>query len=456
MDGMTGDRIQAADLTRVLAGQAATLAYDDLPAPARELARQCVLDYLGVTLAGTRDELVRLLLAEMAEAGGAPQASIVGHETRLPALSAALVNGAAAHALDYDDVNMAMPGHPSVAILPGLLALAEIRRSSGAEVVTAFVAGYETACRIGAALQPGHYNLGFHSTGTVGALGAAAACARLLGLDAEATATALGIAGTQAAGLKSQFGTMCKPFHAGKASQNGLLAARLAARGFTSRTDIVECVQGFAPTHGPDFSPEAALAAPAGGLHLFANLFKYHAACYLTHAPIECARRLREKYRLAPNAIAGIVLRLNASCERVCNIAAPVDGLQSKFSLRQTVAMALAGVDTASLDAYSSENALDPGLVKLRGRVRLDWQDNWPQTLSELEVELNGGRRIAARHDAGVPATDIAEQGERLTTKFDTLAEPMLGAPRTRELREMIFGLDGVSDISDLCRLAAA
>src|SRR6266478_2320864 len=352
-----------------------------------------------------------LLLDEMAEAGGAPQASIIGHETRLPALSAALVNGAAGHALDYDDVNMAMPGHPSVAILPGLLALAEIQRSSGREVITAFVAGYETACRIGLALQPGHYNLGFHSTGTVGCLGAAAACARLLGLDAEATARALGIAGTQAAGLKSQFGTMCKPFHAGKASQSGLLAARLAARGFSSRPDLVECVQGFALTHGPDFSPEAALATPEAGLHLFANLFKYHAACYLTHAPIECARRLRDEHRLTPEAVVGITLRLDASCERVCNIRAPVDGLQSKFSLRQTVAMALAGVDTASLGAYSAENALDPGLVELRERIGFDWQNNWPQTLSELELGFADGRHVSARHDAGIPAPDVAEQG---------------------------------------------
>src|SRR6516225_5487856 len=218
-------------LTHVLASKAAGLDYDNLPPPARELVRQCVLDYLGVAVAGASDGLVRLLLDEMNEAGGAPKASVIGHELRLPALSAALVNGAAAHALDYDDVNMAMPGHPSVAILPALLALAELRHSSGHAVATAFVAGYETTCRIGAALQPGHYNLGFHSTGTIGSFGAAAACARLLGLDAETTAIALGIAGTQAAGLKSQFGTMCKPFHAGRASQNGLLAARRAAGG---------------------------------------------------------------------------------------------------------------------------------------------------------------------------------------------------------------------------------
>src|SRR6516165_1400094 len=338
-----------ADLTRALAERAIALRYDELPTPVRELAEQCILDYLGVAIAGSQDPLVRILLDEMAEAGGSPQSSIIGHSVRLPVVSAALVNGSAAHALDYDDVNMAMPGHPSVPILPGLLALAELKESSGTEVITAFVAGYETACRIGAALQPGHYGRGFHATGTLGSFGAAAACARLSGLDPARTGTALGIAGTQAAGLKSQFGTMGKPFHAGKASQNGLLASRLAARGFTSRGDIIECVQGFAPTHGPDFAPEAARTAPEQGFHLFANLFKYHAACYLTHAPIECARRLREEHRLEPAHIARITLRLDASCERVCNIPAPIDGLQSKFSLRQTVAMALAGVDTASL-----------------------------------------------------------------------------------------------------------
>src|SRR5204863_7423989 len=341
MDTHISDPVVATKLTRTLAAQASTVTYDALPEPVRELARQCVLDYYGVALAGADDPLATILLDELAEAGGAPQASIIGREAKLPALAAALVNGAIGHALDYDDVNLAMPGHPSVAILPALLALAEERRSSGREIIAAFVAGYETACRIGTALRPGHYNLGFHATGTVGAFGAAAACARLLGLDAATTAQALGIAGTQASGLKSQFGTMCKPFHAGKASQNGLLAARLAARGFSSRPDLVECEQGFALTHGPDFRPEAALATPPTGFYIFANLFKYHAACYLTHGPIECGRAVREQ-RAAPEEIARITLRLDKSGERVCNIPAPSDELEAKVSLRQTVAMALA------------------------------------------------------------------------------------------------------------------
>ena len=335
------------------------------------------------------------------------------------------------------------------------MALAELKGSSGRDVLTAFAAGYEAMCRIGRALQPGHYEIGFHATGTIGSFGAAAACARLLGLDAEATARALGIAGTQAAGLKSQFGTMCKPFHAGKAAQNGLLAARLAQRGFSSRTDLVECAQGFALTHGPDFLPEAALAAPKRGFYLLANLFKYHAACYMTHAPIECARRLRQEHALAPEAITGVTLRLDRGCDRICNIPAPVDGLQSKFSLRQTVAMALAGLDTAGLDNYSEANARDPELVRLRERIAIDFQESWPQTVSELDLDLADGRRVSARHDSGIPAADIAEQGGRLADKFDALVEPLLGAPRTRELRQMVCGLDRLAGIADLTRLAA-
>ena len=151
-------------------------------------------------------------------------------------------------------------------------------------------------------LAPGHYDvLGFHATGTLGSFGAAAACAHLLGLDAETFATALGIAGTQAAGLKSMFGTMCKPLHAGKAAYHGLLAAKLAQRGFTSRNDVLECAQGFAERTAPT-STRRRVGRPPGGFHIRNNLFKYHAACYMTHGPIEAARKLREQHGLTPDA----------------------------------------------------------------------------------------------------------------------------------------------------------
>ena len=440
--------IQAAEgLTRALAGQARRLRWDDVPPSMRTWARQCVLDTIGCGIAGSSDELVAILLAEMQDQGGAPVASLFGHSARLPAASAALVN-AAAHALDFDDVNLAMPGHPSVAILPALLALAEQRGSSGADVLTAFVAGYELQCRIGRTIAPGHYDgLGFHATATVGSFGAAAACAHLLGLDAEQFATALGIAGTQAAGLKSMFGTMCKPLHAGKAAYHGLIAARLAGRGFSSRTDVIECDQGFAATHSPDCNPRRAFDTPPGGWWIAGNLFKYHASCYMTHAAIEAARQLREQHAVAPEQVERINLCVEQSCDRICNIAAPRNGLEAKFSLRMTTAMGLAGVDTSRLSSYSEAVAADPVLIGLRDKVSLEFRAGIPSTVAEIELSLHNGAKFTARHDAGIPATDLAQQGTRLQAKFAALVDPVLGAAKTASLSAAIARLDQLPDM---------
>jgi 2-methylcitrate dehydratase PrpD len=362
--------------------------------------------------------------------------------------SAAIVNGAAAHALDFDDVNLAMPGHPSVAILPALLALAQERGSSGADVLTAFIAGYELQCRLGKTIAPGHYDgLGFHATATVGSFGSAAACAHLLGLDGDQFATALGIAGTQAAGLKSMFGTMCKPLHAGKAAYHGLMAAKLAGRGFTSRTDVLECGQGFARTHSPDFNPDRAFDTPPNGWWIASNLFKYHASCYMTHAAIETARKLREQHGFAPDQVERIDVRLEESCDRICNIPAPRTGLEAKFSLRLTTAMGLAGVDTSRLSTYSEEVAADPVLIGLRDKVSLDFRSGIPNTFTEIALSLRDGSRFTAQHDAGVPASDVVHQGQRLEAKFAALVDPVLGADKAARLIVDVARLESLPDV---------
>ena len=443
-------------LTRALAEQARGLRLADIPDNIRSWARQCVLDYLGCAVAGASDELVSILLAEMQENGGKEVASVHGRAGRLPVASAAMVNGASSHALDFDDVNLAMPGHPSVAILPALLALAEERGSTGAEILTAFVAGYELQCRIGKTIAPGHYDvLGFHATATVGSFGSAAACAHLLGLDAEKFATALGIAGTQAAGLKSMFGTMCKPLHAGKAAYHGLMAAKLAARGFTSRTDVIECGQGFARTHSPDFNPSRAFDAPPNGWWIASNLFKYHASCYMTHAAIEAARKLREQHGFAADQVDRIDVRLEESCDRICNIAAPVTGLEAKFSLRLTTAMGLAGVDTSRLSTYSEGVAADPVLIGLRDKVSFEFQTGIPNTFTEIQLLLRDGSRFSAQHDAGIPASDVAHQGRRLEAKFAALVDPVLGTDKTARLIADISRFEALADVRGILTLAA-
>jgi len=448
--------IHAKGLTRSLAENARTLTFADIPGDIRAWARQCVLDYVGCALAGAGDELVHILLAEMREQGGKEAAKVLGHHGKMPMTSAAIVNGAASHALDFDDVNLAMPGHPSVAILPALLALAEERSSSGADILTAFVAGYELQCRIGRVIAPGHYDvLGFHATATVGSFGSAAACAHLMGLDAEKSTVALGIAGTQAAGFKSMFGTMCKPLHAGKAAYHGLMAARLAARGFTSRADALECSQGFARTHSPDFHPERATETPAHGWYIRSNLFKYHAACYMVHSSIDAMRKLREQHGVTPDQVAGIKVRLEESCDRICNIPAPRTGLEAKFSLRLASAMGLAGVDTGRLSTYSEEVATDPGLVRIRDKVELDFQRGIPNTFAEVELLLTNGSRISARHDSGVPAEDTAAQGKRLEEKFNALVDPVLGTGRAAALIAAIGSFDTLPDIRGMMAMCA-
>jgi 2-methylcitrate dehydratase PrpD len=436
--------------TATLAQQALAYDFAALPADVVDLAKQCLIDWFAVTLAAWDDPLARILVEEAAEEGGRPLATLIGRGTRVARLQAALINGAASHALDYDDVNMALTGHPTVTFTPALLAQAEGSGIDGRAFIAALVAGYETACRVGALVQPDHYRHGFHATATVGAFASAAACARLLGLDAERTATAFGIAGTQAAGLKSVFGTMCKPLHAGMAARAGLAAARLAARGFTSRGDILECAQGFAATHSRDFNPGQALGEPPQGFHIRNNLFKYHAACYLTHAPIECVKALRLNHGIEPEAVRRITLRIDRDTDKVCNIQEPASGLEAKFSLKLTTAFALAGIDTASMDSYNNENTTDPRLTALRDRVEIEFQSGWSHTLAEMSVELADGRRLEGRYDSGVPERDVGRQGEKVAAKYRALATPVLGARKAEALLADIGRLETLDSIDRL------
>lgn len=445
---------RAHGLTAALAERAAAWRHEALPADARELVRQCLLDWIAVCVGGAHEPLTRMLAEECREQGGHPQATVVGQGFATSCRQAALVNGAAAHALDFDDVNMSFSGHPSVVLVPALLALAESRGASGPEFIAAYVAGYETMCRIGAAVSPGHYAAGFHATATIGTFGSAAACAHLLGLGAADTAVALGIAATEASGLKSMFGTMCKPLHAGKAAADGLMAAQLAARGFTSRTDAIEAGQGFAATHGPGFNPEAALREPPGGLYLRQNLFKYHAACYGTHAAIEAARHLMEHHGLSVTDVERVVVHVSATSDGVCNIDEPRNGMEAKFSLRHAVAMAIAGVDTAALASFSDEQVGNPDLALLRERVRVQLHGECAElTRAEVVIKTCNGATLRRRHDAGVPGTDLAAQKARLVRKFRVMAEPAVSAEVCEQLLDIVGRLDELPDLSPLAGL---
>jgi 2-methylcitrate dehydratase PrpD len=444
----------AASLTQQLIERSRAIDWAHLPDDVREIARQCVLDWIGVTLAGSSDPLPCLLIEEAIADGGKPLTTIVGHSLRVAPLQAALINGAASHVLDYDDGNITMIVHASAAILPGLLALGEMRRTNGAELMAAFIAGYEMGCRVGLLVQPGHYARGYHNTSTIGTVAAAAACAHLLKLDAERTAHAVGIGATQAAGLKSMFGTQCKPFHAGLASHNGLRAARLAAAGMISRKEVLDCAQGFASTLSPDSNPQAALATP-DKFYVRENLFKHHASCGGTHAPIECVRELHKSNAFEPKDIERVTVRAEQSADAMCNISTPTTGLEAKFSLRFMTAAALLRADTSSLELYQDTNVRDAALCGLRDKVTIELVKGWPKMQSEVIVELTDGRTLRAMYDAGIPPTDYMQQGQRLRAKFERLAGPVLGSARSGAILQLVERLEPRS-VTDLMAACAA
>lgn len=445
----------AIPVTSEIAQRASILGFNDLPDDLIERTKQCLLDWFAVTLAGAQDELTDILIQETLEDGGRGPASLVGRTEKVTPSAATLINGAASHALDYDDVNFAMGGHPTVTVVPALLSLGEQRKASGRLFIESFVAGYETSGRVGNLVGPSHYTKGFHVTGTVGSFSAAAAAGRMLGLDPRQLAVAFGIAATQAAGLKSNFGTMCKPLHAGTASEHGLRAAKLAAKGFTARADVLECDQGFASSQSDDLNVDKALGEPPQGWHLRNNLFKYHAACYLTHAPIECAKEIRLKSNFPPERVKKILLRLDQGADRVCNIPHPTTGLEAKFSLRQTVAMALTGVDTANLDSYNEAVTQEPRIKALRDKMTIEFQPGWAKSVSEMAIQLDDGTLVEATHDSGIPWADLGKQRQALETKFDSLAVPVLGAAGARRRHDAIERIDSMADVGDLARAAA-
>lgn len=436
--------------TAALARHLTELRFTDLPAPIVTLAKLAVLDLTGVMIAGSAEPAARIASGVAAREYGPGPCTVAGRTARTTASGAALVNGTAAHALDFDDVVTTM-GHPSAPALPAALAVAERLGASGTDLLTAFVAGFETQTRVAAAVGTSHYARGFHSTATFGTFGAAAAVTRLLGLDPARTTAALGIAGTQAAGLKAMFGTMCKPLHAGRAAMAGILAAELAADGFTSADDVLGAPQGFADTQSDAFDPETA-AAPIGDPWRLENVrFKVHAACFLTHASINALIHLGRTEGLTADAVESVDITVPPGHLSVCAIPEPRTGLEGKFSLRYTAALAIAHA-AADPSRFTDELVADPALVALRDRVTVVPDDRLEGPVAQVRVKLADGRVLEAAHDTNVRPwrDDPAEQTDDLLGKFHALTEPVLGGDGAQELARTILRLDELPDVRRL------
>jgi 2-methylcitrate dehydratase PrpD len=443
--------------TIALASRVASSKFEQIPANAREVAKQALMDFIGVCIAGIDEPLSRILREQATDEGGHPQAQLIGAAGHASTVQAALINGSAGHAHDYDDVHTAMNGHPTVPVAPVVLALSEHMGKTGKELICAFSAGIDTECILGRYAGPTHYAKGWHATGTLGCFGAAAAAARLHELSDEDTARALGIAGTQAAGLKAQFGTMCKPLHAGHAAATGIQAAALARRGFEGRTDILETNQGFMATQADGASIDRFARAMEQAAYCQEICFKYHATCYLTHSSIEAINNLCASNAFDPHDIQRIEIRVNPGHFGVCNIAEPGSGLEAKFSLRFTAAMALAGVDTSSIEIFTDELTQDPTLVGFRDKIEVI-AHNEPNPDSIVTIATGNGEQFSEAVNVAIPMQDLDAQWMKLEHKFHTLVDDKLGKSQAADLLASVRSLEQHDDLGDffnLLRVAA-
>jgi len=446
-------RQASSPLTARFIAEVRALADGDLPADVQLVAKCCILDWLGAAIAGAREPLVAMLVPEYVRDDGGP-CTLAGRTERAMPLAAALINGAAGDALDFSDCNRSMNGHATATVFPAALALAEAEGATGRQLLRAFVAGVEAACRIGRIVGEGVPERGFHPTAVAGPFGAVAASAYLLDLDEAAYARALGITATQAAGLADTVGTMCKPLHAGMAASAGLLAARLAARGFTGNASALDPSAAFLAAHAASID-EQALEASHGRFFILETLLKEYAVCQLAHGSVSNVLELKNLHRFSADDVAAVRITIAASSARVCDIIEPRNGVEAKFSVRTVVAMALLGYDLGSLGSFDDVTVAAPAIAALRQRISVEGRAELEVALSLTAFELRDGRTLAASHDERVFDPDLDRRRTRTLRKFEALTRPYIDSRLAAELAEMVFGLDDLERVDRLTRLLA-
>jgi 2-methylcitrate dehydratase PrpD len=442
-------------LAHQIAERIHALRYEDITPISREWTRHAFIDTIGCALAGMAEEAPNIVLRIPGVAQGPGPALIWATNTRTSAMDATLVNGVASHALDYDDVAGVMGGHPSAMLVPPLLALAEGTGATGRDLALAYVVGFETECRIARGVHFHHYDKGWHPTATLGIFGTVAACARLLRLDIDTTAVALGMAASFASGLKSNFGTMTKPLHVGHGTRNGIFAVLMAQAGYTANPATFEHKQGFLDVfNGPGTYDTAKILA-----NWYAPLetdgpaepnLKPYPCCGSTHASIGRMLELTRTHDLRPADVARIEVMPHARRLPHTDNPDPRNPLAAKFSIQYCVARALAD-RAVKLVHFEGDAHLDPDIRTLMQRVEARPNPDMPldgalQWGSEVVVHLKDGRRIASREDdyksrgpAGIPMTH-----DELWTKFSDCAGRALPAAQVAPLFEKLAAIETV------------
>jgi len=425
-------------------------------------AKACILDAIGVALAGHPEPCTQILLKTAGVATSPGSALIFGTARRTSALDAALVNGTASHALDFDDFSGVMGGHHSVPLVSALIALAEERGGIGEDIIAAYVIGVEVEIRFARAVNFHHYDKGWHPTATLGVFGAAAAACHLLKLDLARTTMALCIAASLASGLKANFGTMTKPLHIGQCGRNGLLAALLAEGGFDAAIDVLEHAQGFLNVfNGPGTFDAGKLFENWGvpwEIEASSIALKQFPCCGSTHPAINMALVLRREEKINAADIARIEVMPHGRRLRHTNTAHPQSSLEAKFSVQYVVARALHG-GILRLKHFEGDAHADPEIRRLLDLTMAsphpdmadDAEEQWG---AEVIVTLNDGRKLSRRIDnlVGRGGDNPMDAGE-MWDKFSDCAARSLPREQVAPLFERLETFEKVTDIAQVTRL---
>jgi 2-methylcitrate dehydratase PrpD len=462
---MTDQVASASDRAGLGDGFTARVAAEVMSISSRKLSERvlertyhAVLDWLGVTIYGARNESAKIAQQFALFEGGNPVSRIIGTPHKVTARQAALASGIASHSNDYDD--MGIGGHPSVCVLPAAFAVADAVGADGRSTVDAILQGYEAMKVISAAVGNSQYGRGFHSTSTFGAFGATAAVARLLELDLLQLERAFGIAATQAAGLKASFGTMCKHMNAGNAAAVGVLSAYLAKDGYTGATNVIEAPQGFARAHNDhlsDFDPEAKDSFIGERLGVEQIMYKPYAACGGTHSAIAGVQVLKAEHQFSANDVESAEVLHAMDMNEVCNIPEPNSGTEGMFSVRYTVALALVGESFTPI-SFTDAKMTDPDLVAVRNRVRIISREDVPVNASRVTIKLKSGQILETTTKALIvtPDEELPRQRAQLEEKYRDLVDPILGSDRAEQLLTTVRRIETLNSITELTDLTAA
>lgn len=423
-----------ADQPSILTDQLLKFARTTPPQDAQAMMRLSLMDWAACGIAGAREpdfaDFVR------ANRGGG-DCSLFGGGAAGPA-AAALVNGTLSHALDYDDTHFAHIGHPSVAVVPAVLALAQDVGAPMEDAVHAATLGVEASIHVGLWLGRDHYQIGYHQTATAGAFGATLACARLLGLDKHQMRHALGLCASMASGIKAQFGTMAKPLNAGLAARTGVEATLWAQAGMTAAADGLAGPLGFGPTH---HGTGAEVTPGKSSWQILSISHKFHACCHGLHAMLEALRDAD----LDLARVDTIRIRTHPRWMSVCNITDPKTGLEAKFSYAQTAAMALLGHDTGSIASFTDAITQDADITALRARMRVNEDARLSETQAEVFISMEGREMRRFRHDLMAPMTLDAR-----SAKLRSKASALVGQAQADALWQATQGDDFAALISIL------